>query len=88
MRVRPSRTIFFSRALGGDAATATFRGEVIEVRYEYETDTETFVELHAVRPRDRGSLERHLVREGFRIVEITTSAEPGDYDLSVVAEAR
>ena len=69
-------------------ATPTLRGEVIEVRYEYETDTEIFVELHTVRPRDAGSLERHLVRGGFRARQLVTSAEPGDYDLLIVAEAR
>jgi SAM-dependent methyltransferase len=69
-------------------ATPRVDGEVIEIRFEFETDHESFVELHTVRPRSRALLEDHLLRGGFRVREVVTSADRCDYNLSVFAEAR
>lgn len=66
-------------------ATPVVRGEVVEVRYEYEAEGERFVESHVVRPRDAGSLTRALEHAGFDVLAVHQSAT--DYDLGVLARA-
>lgn len=66
-------------------ATPVVRGEVVEVRYEYEAEGERFVESHLVRPRDAASVRRALERAGFDVLAVHQSAT--DYDLGLLARA-
>lgn len=59
-------------------AFPTVRGELVEVRYEYELPNDRFEETHVVRPWIPGDLP------GFRVRAIETS---DGYGLSVLAEA-